>query len=71
MKIYDFINEFERLLDKTKQYGSYMSSGISVYRLLKAANLSEYHEQLTRATNLERKIFQNKERNRTKNVKIP
>ena len=68
MKIYDFINEFERLLDKTKQYGS---SGISVYRLLKAANLSEYHEQLTRATNLERKIFQNKERNRTKNVKIP
>lgn len=50
MSISDFINEFERLLNKTKQYGSNMSSDILAYRLLKAANLSEYHEQLTRAT---------------------
>ena len=50
MTISDFINEFERLLNKIKQYGSNMSSDILAYRLLKAANLSEYHEQLTRAT---------------------
>ena len=50
MTISDFINEFERLLNKTKQYGSNMSSDILAYRLLKAANLPEYHEQLTRAT---------------------
>lgn len=44
------INEFERLLNKTKQYESNMSSDILVSRLLKAANFSEYHEQLRRAT---------------------
>ena len=50
MTISDFINEFERLLNITKQYGSNMLSAILAYRLLKAANISEYYEQLTRAT---------------------
>ena len=44
MTISDFINEFKRLLNKTLQYGSNMSSDILTYQLLKAANLSEYHE---------------------------
>ena len=50
MTISDFINEFETLLNKTKQYGSNMSSDILAHQLLKSANLSEYREQLTRAT---------------------
>ena len=49
MTLFDFLNEFERLLNKTKKYGSSISSDISSYQLLKAANFSEYHEQLTRA----------------------
>ena len=49
MTLFDFLNEFERLLNKTKKYGSSISSDISSYQLLKAANFSEYREQLTRA----------------------
>ena len=50
MTISDYINEFERLLNKTKRYGSDMSTGILAYRLLKSANLSEQHQKLARAT---------------------
>ena len=50
MKMSDYVNEFERLLNKTKQYGSEMSEDILAYRLLKSANLHEHHEQLARAT---------------------
>lgn len=50
LKQQDFINKFERLLYKTKQYGWNMSGDILAYQLLKAANLSKYHGQLTRAT---------------------
>ena len=55
MSISDFINEFKQFLNKTKQYGFNMSSDILAYHLLKAANLSEYHEQTTRATTSELK----------------
>ena len=50
MSMTDFINEFERLKSKTKQYGTEMSTDILAYRLLKSANLSESHEQLAKAT---------------------
>lgn len=49
MTLLDFLNEFKKLLNKTKQYGTNISSDIS-YQLLKAAHFSEYHEQLTRTT---------------------
>ena len=49
MTISDYINEFERLLNKIKRYGSDMSTDILAYRLLKSANLSEHHHQLARA----------------------
>ena len=38
MSIKEHINEFERLLNKTKKYGSSMFSDILAYRLLKSAN---------------------------------
>ena len=44
------ITEFERLHNKTKQHGCNMSSNILAYRLLQAANISEQHQQLARAT---------------------
>ena len=50
MSISQYLNEFERLMVKTKSYGTSMSSDILAYRLLKSANLSETHEQLARAT---------------------
>ena len=50
MSITEYINEFERLKSKTKNYGTEMSSDILAYRLLKSANISEQHEQLARAT---------------------
>ena len=49
MSIKEYINEFERLLNKTKKYGS-MSSDILAYRLLKSANLEDTPEQFIRAT---------------------
>ena len=49
MTISDYINEFERLLNKIKRYDSDMSTDILAYRLLKSANLSEQHQQLARA----------------------
>ena len=53
MSIKEYINEFERLLNKTKNYGSSMSSDILAYRLSKSANLEGTQEQLIRATNKE------------------
>ena len=50
MWISDYIKEFERLLNKTKQYGTTMSTDVLAYRLLKSANLSETREQLAKAT---------------------
>ena len=38
------------IMNKTKQYGTTMSTDVLAYRLLKSANLSETHEQLARAT---------------------
>ena len=46
----DDINEFERLLSKTKKFGTTKSPDILAYRLLKSANLEESQEQLIRAT---------------------
>ena len=50
MSISDYINEFESLLSKTKQYGTSMSKDVLAYRLLKSANLSEIPEELARLT---------------------
>ena len=50
MSVSDYIIEFERLLNKTKEHGSGMSSDILAYRLLKSASLTEQQEQLARAT---------------------
>ena len=50
MLISYYINDFERLLNKTKQYGTTMSTDVLAFRLLTSANLSETHEQLARAT---------------------
>ena len=50
MSIKEYINEFERLLNKAKKYGSSMSSDILSYRILKSANLEDNQEQLIRAT---------------------
>ena len=50
MSVSDYIIEFERLLNKTKEYESDMSSDILAYRLLKSANLNEQQEQLAKAT---------------------
>ena len=50
MSIKEYINELECLLNKTKKYGSSMSSDIVAYRLLKSANLEDIHEQLIRTT---------------------
>ena len=50
MSVSDYINEFERLLNKTKQYGTTTSTDALAYRLLKSANVLDTHKQLTRAT---------------------
>ena len=50
MSMTDFIIEFERLLSKTRSYGTEMSEDILAYRLLKSANISEHHQELARAT---------------------
>ena len=49
MSIKDY-NEFERLLSKTKKFGTTVSPDILAYRLLKSANLEKSQEQLIRAT---------------------
>ena len=46
----DYINEFERLHNKIKEYDMALPDGVLAYKLLKQAGLSETHEQLIRAT---------------------
>ena len=53
----DFCNEFERLYNKTKTYGTTLSEDVLAYRLLKAANLSSHQEQLAKATITELKLI--------------
>ena len=48
--ISDFVNEFERRLNKTKEYQIQMSENLLAFRLLKCSNISTNHEQLVRAT---------------------
>ena len=49
MSISDFIYEFERLLNKKKQYELNMSWDILAYQVLIAANISEYYDRLVTA----------------------
>ena len=46
----DFLIEFDKRLYKAKSYKSTMSDDLLAYRLLKAANLDDVHEQLIKAT---------------------
>ena len=46
MTLSDYVIEFERLLNKTKSFGTTMSDDILAYRLLKSAALSPEQEQL-------------------------
>ena len=50
MKICDYLNQFEKLYNKTKSYGTQMSDNVLAYRLLKSANLPELHEQMVKGT---------------------
>ena len=50
LSIADFCNEFERLYNKTKAYGTTLSEDVLAFRLLKASNLSRHQEQLAKAT---------------------
>ena len=50
MSMSDFMIEFERLLSKTKSFGTTMSSDLLAYRLLKAANIPEQQQHFARAT---------------------
>ena len=50
LSIADFCNEFERLYNKTKAYGTTLSEDVLTFRLLKASNLSHHQEQLAKAT---------------------
>ena len=50
MSIKDYVNEFERLLNKTKAYGTSISTDVQAYRLLNSASISEGQKQLVRAT---------------------
>ena len=48
MSMSEYINEFDRLHNKTEAHGSSMSENILAYCLLKLANLSQHHEELAR-----------------------
>ena len=50
MKISDYLNQFEKLFNKTKSYGTQMSDNVLAYRLLKSASLPELHEQMVKGT---------------------
>ena len=43
MPIQLFLNEFEKILLKTKSYGSVMSEDVLAYRLSKISNLSNQY----------------------------
>ena len=48
MSVQAYLNEFDKRLFKTKFYCAVMSDDILIYRLLKSANLSSYHEELVK-----------------------
>ena len=50
MDINRYINAFERLYQKAKNFTLVLPDGVLAYRLLKSANLSSEHEQLAKAT---------------------
>ena len=50
MSVYQYINQFERLINKIKQHGASMSSDILAYKLLKYANLPDEQEQFVKAS---------------------
>ena len=50
MSIQVFLNEFDKHLFKTKSYGTTMSDDVLTHQLLKSANFSTHHEELTKAT---------------------
>ena len=50
MDIFTYINAFERLYQKAKNFKLELPDGVLAYRLLKSANLSSEHEKLARAT---------------------
>ena len=50
MSIQVFLNEFDKHLFKTKTYGTTMSDDVLTHQLLKSANFSTHHEELTKAT---------------------
>ena len=50
MDMTTYINAFERLYQKAKNFKFELPDGVLAYRLLKSANLSSEHEQLARAT---------------------
>ena len=49
-KMFDFLHEFDSLLQKTEAQGTTMSDDLKAYRLLKASNLSETQQHIIRAT---------------------
>ena len=46
----DFCNEFQRLYNKAKSYGTTLSDDVLAFRILKAANLTCHQEQLAKTT---------------------
>ena len=48
--ITEYINTFERLYQKAKNFKLELPDGVLAYRLLRSANLSDTHVQLARAT---------------------
>ena len=55
MSILAFLNEFDKRYNKIKTHGTLMSDDLLGYLLLKAANLSNNHEELIKATMTELK----------------
>ena len=50
MGITEFLNAFERLINKLKKHNMTLPEGVLAYRVLKSANLTTEQEQLARAT---------------------
>ena len=50
MTMANFVLDFESLHNKVKNYEIVYPDGVLAYRIMKAANISKYHEELLRAT---------------------
>ena len=61
MSVSDFITEFEKRNNKIKAIKIELPDGVLAYRLLKSANLSQYNENLIKATITELKYDEMKE----------